>query len=418
MEKGKKIRTEFINVNILDIRNTPKEDMGTIHLVNVDTILYSRETDDLVHGSRKIEAINVGRFVEASPRAKLLMGSANIDSDYLKFEKDPIELLSFGVTIIASDVTADMLDKKVKTIQLVEGLLVAPQILMEKVRQKIHDDNGTVIFYDSPNYRVSTSRLVLDEDYLNGLADQTLLIARGSLRLPVVLQEGLLKKKIRRIYAMDGILCHEENALELRGLLKDESKSIKTIPVGFLLIEESLMINNFTLENLKAKKLFCREWVIIESSVDPKLLKQNLEKLVSNEQIFCPIACKDAISEKVDWSRSEVIFYQGDLWLNDDDRTLQSATLESIKGKVTLVVEGQLNLPKDLDPVLFGKVVDKVHNMGSIRCSPELMQVLRAKLGLSDGSISDTQEARVHHEEEEKEETTYKSFVNVPYVAL
>ena len=129
MEKEKKIRTDFINVNILDIRNTPQEDIGTIHMVNVDTILYSKETDDLVHGSRKIEAINVGKFVEASPRAKLLMGTANIDMEYLKFEKDPLELLSFGTTILASDVTAEVLEKKVKSIHLVEGLLVAPQNL-------------------------------------------------------------------------------------------------------------------------------------------------------------------------------------------------------------------------------------------------------------------------------------------------
>jgi hypothetical protein len=417
MEKEKKIRTDFINVNILDIRNTPQEDMGTIHMVNVDTILYSKETDDLVHGSRKIEAINVGKFVEASPRAKLLMGTANIDMEYLKFEKDPLELLSFGTTILASDVTAEVLEKKVKSIHLVEGLLVAPQNLAEKVRQKIRDDNGMVIFYDSPNYQVSTSRLVLDEEYLNGLADQTLLIAKGSLRLPHVLRDGLLKKKVRRIYALDGILCHEENAVELRSLLRDETKSIKTIPAGFQLVEEPLTINNFTLENLKSKKLFCREWVLIESSVDPKLLKQHMEKLVSNEQIFCPIECKDAISDKVDWSRSEVIFYQGDLWLIDDDRTLQSTTLESVKGKVTLVVEGQLNLPKGLDPVLFGKVVDKVHNLGSILCAPELMQALKAKLGISEGMISDTRHEHAEYEEVD-EGTTYKSFVNVPYVAL
>jgi hypothetical protein len=419
MEKEKKIRTEFINVNILDIRNTPQEDMGMIHMVNVDTILYSKETDDLVHGSRKIEAINVGQFVEASPRAKLLMGTANIDMDYLKFEKDPIELLSFGTTILAADVNADVLDKKVKSIQLVEGLLVAPQNLAEKVRQKIRDDNGTVIFYDSPNYQVSTSRLVLDEEYLNGLADQTLLIAKGSLRLPHVLHDGLLKKKVRRIYAMDGILCHEENAVELRSILKDESKSIKTIPAGFQLIEDPLTINNFMLENIRAKKLYCREWVLIESAVDPKLLKQHLQKLISNEQIFCPIECKDAISEIVDWTRSEVIFYQGDLWLIDNDRTLQTASLESVKGKITLVVLGELYLSKELDPALFGKIVDKVHNLGSIQCPPELIQALKAKMGISEGGISDTREDETEHEaEEEKEETTHKSFVNVPYVAL
>ena len=421
MEKEKKIRTEFINVNILDIRNTPQEDLGTIHMVNVDTILYSRETDDLVHGSRKIEAINVGQFVEASPRAKLLMGTANIDMDYLKFEKDPIELLSFGVTIFAPDVTADVLDKKVKSIQLVEGLLVAPQNLAEKVRQKIRDDNGTVIFYDSPNYQVSTSRLVLDEEYLNCLADQTLLIAKGALRLPNVLKDGLLKKKVRRIYALDGILCHEENAIELRSVLKDESKSIKTIPAGFHLIEDPLTINNFTLENLKAKKLFCREWVLIESSVDPKLLKQHLEKLVSNEQIFCPIECKDAISEKVDWTKSNVIFYRGDLWLIDDDCFLQNPSLEAVKGKITLLVMGQLKLSKDIDHALFGKVIDRVHNLGSIQCPPELIPILMSKLGISEGAISDPRHVEHEYGDEEgdeKDETTHKSFVNVPYVAL
>jgi hypothetical protein len=421
MEKEPKTRTEFINVDILDIRNIPQENLGTIHMVNVDTILYSHETDELIHGNRKIEAINVGQFVEASPKARLLMGTTRIDADYLKFEKDPLELLSFGVTAISSDVSSDLLEKKIKSLRIVKGLLVAPQALAEKVHQKSRDESGKIVFYDNPNYQVSSSRLVLDEEFLSGLSDQTLLIAKGALRLPTVLKDGLLKKKVRKIYAMDGILCHEENVVELRSLLKDETKSIKTIPAGYQLIEESLTLNNFTLENLKAKKLFCREWVLIDSSVDPKLLKQNLERLVADEQIFAPIEFKDFISEKVDWTRSEVVFYHGDMWLIDDDRTLQNASLESLKGKVTLVVMGVLKLAKDLNPTLFEKVVDKVHNFGSIQCPAELMQALKAKVGLSEGVISDRSERQQEHEHEEddsKEETTYKSFVNVPYVAL
>jgi hypothetical protein len=159
--------------------------------------------------------------------------------------------------------------------------------------------------------------------------------------------------------------------------------------------------------------------VLIDSTVEPKLLKQNLERLVSNEQIFCPIGCKDALSEKVDWTRSDVIFYQGDLWLIDNSRTLQTASLEPVKGKITLVVEGQLTLSRELDPTLFGKVVDKIHNLGAIRCPTELMQALKAKMGISEGDISDTNHAKHESAEEEvKDETTYKSFVNVPYVAL
>ena len=418
MEQIKNTRTEFINVEVLDIRNTPREDLVTIHIVNVDTILYSRETDDLVHGSRKIEAINVGQFVEASPKARLLMGTVAIDADYLKFEKDPLDLLSFGVTTIAADVTSDLFDKKIKGLRVIKGLVVAPQVLAEKVRLRIREDNGSVVFYDSPNYQVSTSRLVVDEDYLNGLPEQTLLIARGSLRLPVVLKEGALRKKIRRIYALDGIICHEENVVELRSLLKDEGKSIKIIPAGFEMIEEALTLNNFTLENLQSKKLFCREWVLIDSSVDPKLLKQRLDKLVSNEQIFCPSEFKDILNEKVDWTRSEVIYYQGDMWLIDNSRTLQNASLEAVKGKITLVNMGELKLAKDLNLALFTKVVDRVHNLGNILCPTELWPSLKSKLGISEGSISEPVNPSEDIHEEESEETIHKSFVNVPYVAL
>lgn len=421
MEKTKKTTTEFINVNILDIRKPPQEDPGSIHLVNVDTILYSQETDNLVHGGRQIDAINVGQFVEASAQAKLIMDSITIDMDMLQYQKEPLDLLIFGIAIIAPEVTPDAVEKKVKSLKVVKGLLVAPRTLAEKIQSKTFEQNGLIIFYDTPNFRVATGRLVLDEDYLQSLADQTLLIVSGSLRLPSVLPEGLMKKKIKRIHPLDGILCHEENAAELRALIKDESKSIKTIPAGFQLIEEPLTLSNFSLENLMSKKLFCREWVLIEANVDPKNLKQHLDRLISSEQIFCPVSCKDALADKVDWTRSDVVYYQGDMWLIDDDRTLDVETLKSTKGKATLVVLGQLSIDPKVEPAMFSKVVDRIHLLGNLRCSRELMPTVREKLGTRDGNIEDI--AHKHNEiepddEEGAQDERGKSFVNVPYVAL
>lgn len=277
MEKEKKIRTEFVNVGILDIRRPPKDDLGTIELVNVSHILYSKETGGLINDSRKLEVVNVGGFIEASQEATILMSHTSIDNDYFKHQKQALELIIFGLTTIGPDVTEESLQKGIKQISVVEGPLLCPQRLAETVQSKIKLQEGMVIYYDATNLVASTKRLVLDEEFLASIVEGSVVIAAGSLRLPEVLPNGLMSKKIRRLYALDGILCHEENVAELRKLMKDQVKEIRTIPSGFQLIEEAITITNYTLENMKSSKLYCREWVNIEASVDPKLLNKNLK---------------------------------------------------------------------------------------------------------------------------------------------
>ncbi len=418
MENEKKVRTEFVNVGILDIRRPPKEDLGTIELVNVQHILYSKETGGLIHDSRKLEVVNVGGFIEASQEATILMSHTSIDNDYLKRQKQGLDLIVFGLTTIGPDVTEESLQKGIKQISVVEGPLLCPQRLAETVQSKIKSQEGMVIFYDATNLVASTKRIVLDEEYLASMVEGSTVVAAGSLRLPDVLPNGLLGKKIRRLYALDGILCHEENVAELRKLMKDQSKEIRTLPAGFQLIEEPLTITNYYLENMKSSKLYCREWVNIESSVDPKLLKQKLEKLISNEQIVCPVALKSIMSEKTDWTKSDIIFYEGELWLIDGDRTLQQNALAVAKGKATLVVLGQLTFSEDVELSSFNKIVDKIHNYGNIRCLPEHMQAINAKLGMNEGNIEDVSEKHSHHEAHDSEDVVSHEYVNVPYVAL
>ncbi len=418
MEKEKKIRTEFVNVGILDIRRPPKDDLGTIELVNVSHILYSKETGGLINDSRKMEVVNVGGFIEASQEATILMSHTSIDNDYFKHQKQALELIIFGLTTIGPDVTEESLQKGIKHISVVEGPLLCPQRLAETVQSKIKLQEGMVIYYDATNLVATTKRLVLDEEYLASMVEGSVVVAAGSLRVPEVLPNGLMSKKIRRLYALDGILCHEENVAELRKLMKDQVKEIRTIPAGFQLIEEALTITNYTLENMKSSKLYCREWVNIEASVDPKLLKQKLEKLISNEQIICPVALKNIITEKTDWTKSDIIFYEGELWLIDGDRTLQQNTLAVAKGKATLVVLGQLTIAGDVDESSFNKTVDRIHNLGNLRCLPEHMQMVNAKIGMNEGNIEDTTEKHGHEKSHSDDDVISHEYVNVPYVAL
>jgi hypothetical protein len=418
MEKKKKVRTEFVNVGILDIRRPPKDDLGTIELVNVNHILYSKETGGLLNDSRKLEVVNVGGFIEASQEAIILMSHTSIDNEYFKHQKQPLELIVFGLTTIGPDVTEESLQKGIKQISVVKGPLLCPQRLAETVQSKIKAQEGMVIFYDATNLVASAKRIELDEEFLASMVEGSVVVAAGSLRLPEVLPNGLMSKKIRRLYALDGILCHEENIAELRKLIKDQGKEIRTIPAGFQLIEEPITITNYTLENMKSTKLYCREWVNIEASVDPKLLTQKLEKLVSNEQIICPSALKKILTEKTDWTKSNIIYYEGELWLIDGDRTLQQNALAATKGKATLVVLGQLTIANDVDLSSFNKTVDRIHNFGNLRCLPEHLQTINSKLGMNEGNIEDTSEKHRHEKTHVDDDVISHKYVNVPYIAL
>jgi hypothetical protein len=84
------------------------------------------------------------------------------------------------------------------------------------------------------------------------------------------------------------------------------------------------------------------------------------------------------------------VFYEGELWLVDDERELKASRFDYLEGKATLVVTGEATLEGAIDPKVLADRLAKVHNLGLIRCTPEQMAAIEASLGMRDGDLKDS----------------------------
>ena len=131
--------------------------------------------------------------------------------------------------------------------------------------------------------------------------------------------------------------------------------------------------------------------------------------------VIGPAALKSVIYRKCNVLETQVAFYEGELWLIEDEHTLRSSRFEYLEGKATLVVLGELTMAPDVDPKVLGERLATVHNLGKITCTPEQMGVIEARLGLSDGQLVDSTPTEAASEDTEKEDM---GIGNVGYLKL
>lgn len=141
--------------------------------------------------------------------------------------------------------------------------------------------------------------------------------------------------------------------------------------------------------------------------MEPAMLDEHLEKLVSQDIVLCPEALKGVLARKCNLLETQVVFYEGDLWLVDDAGRLAASRFDYLEGQATLVVLGALDIDLDVAPQVLAERLARVHNLGVISCTSEQMGALQARLGLGDGVL-----------ESGEEKTEEKQIGNVNYLTL
>jgi hypothetical protein len=399
------------NVNILDLRKATEASVAEISRIeNVNVLVYSRETADLV---TRLNASNVNATVEvpADATVQTLMGQVVISRDYFKSREARPFLFAMGQVIVEPDVPADEIEAGLGGL-VVMGQLVCPEHLAGVVQSKASQIMGETVAYP-PFARVKIGSLDLDEHYLRALDDGTDLAVVGSLRVPQVLPNDLLEQKIQRLFVSGGIKCHAENAQAIQAHLVNGSGKVKAIPAGFEWVERPLVLDGSLLESLPARKLYCIERVQVERDVTPSALDEHLDGLVSEDMILCPAALRDVLSHKCNLLENRVVFYEGELWLVDDERDLRASRFDYLEGQATLVVLGELRVDRAIDPQVLAGRLAKVHNLGTLWCTPEQMGAIEARLGLHDGSLRDSTVSEVAEEPGAEHQVG-----NVNYLAL
>ena len=413
-EEPQKI-TRFINVGVLDIRNAGDVDLGKVDMVNVGYILHTPETLDLLKGGRRI---NVGSLITADPSARVLLSTTRLNNDYFSQQETGIKLLAFGPIIVEWDTSTEAIESSLIQLDLYGGPLICPKHLIHVLQSKVQNQKGEIMIYENASAQFVMGKLVLDKSYLNALEEQSELVVVGSLKIPDVLPNDVLQEKIKRLHLQGGITCHEENAATIQSFLDGRHHKMKTIPAGYTLIEKPLLLNTLALESLKDSRLYCMDWVKVGEDVPAELLDKNLKALISKEQVYCPVHLKDIMVEKCDWQKTTVDFYQGELWIIEDERTLPSHAFDPLKDVATLVVFGELKIDPEIKPETLSNRLDKIHNFGSIRCTPEQMDAVQPLLRSREGRLIDTSKPKQKKKEKQKGDVYEESYVNANYVRL
>ena len=137
--------------------------------------------------------------------------------------------------------------------------------------------------------------------------------------------------------------------------------------------------------------------------MDTDLLVGALDRLVVKEMLICPASLSGAISRMVDVLDTEVVFYEGELWLVQDGSTLHAARFEHLDGQATLVVLGALSIAPDVEPKALVDRLHKVHNHGRIVGTADQVAALQFRLGSGEGDLHEHRPRSAEAEQEAAE---------------
>jgi hypothetical protein len=383
------VKKAVVNVGLLDLRHvTPGTWEQVCWIKNVGTIICAADPGRLLAGRTML---NTGPVFKAPPDGELnvISTSMSFSRGYLEGRKNLETLVVRGSAEFDPDVTVQDVEKAIAGL-IVSGSLTCPEHLLDALQARLQGISGSIRTYRCPPGTPFTRGvLVLDQDYVQKLEDGSELAVLGKLRLPQVLPNELLERKLHKLYVTGQVMCHEENAQLIESLLADPPKKIKVIPAGFELVARPLELTNTALESLPCAKLYCTRRVQVAADVDPTLLDARLETLVCEDLVLCPSALKKVMAQKSNWFETRAIFYEGELWVVDDERDLPAHSFDMLEGQATLVVFGELRLDPAIAPQTLGERLDKVHNLGEICCTPAQAEAIRALLGLRDGDLED-----------------------------
>ena len=372
------------NVGVLDLRTSTDEGLaGIARIGNVGEILYAPGKAHLV---TKLSIGNIGSMIEVPEDARYLGGQEVFTHAFLTQLSEPVNAVIAGSLIIEPDVTPDDIEQHVKQL-IIAGTVICPEPLQGSLHAKIKELDGVIIGYqDRSKLALVMGQLDLDESYLNSLADDTELIVMGRLTAHQKLPSELIAQKLQTAVVMGRITCREENADLLRSKI-DATKGggkFTIIPAGFEVIDQPLVIDNNILAALPGKRLYCLNSVRIADDVDPTSLDEALDTLQANS-FACPVTLQETMRGKYDPFKTRAIFYEGELWLVENETTLLASRFNFLADKATLMVTGLLTIAPEVEPQVLADRLAKVYNYGLINASTEQIGALQARLAVDEG---------------------------------
>ncbi|MBI1880021.1 MAG: hypothetical protein HYR94_17685 [Chloroflexi bacterium] len=376
------------NVGVLDLRQATEASVAEIRRVgNVGAVFITPETIPLLS---RLHLGNVGATLEIPKDAKIINGQHIFSQDSFKHQSEPLHMVINGQLIITPELAKEELEQGLGSLAI-NGQILCPESLAGVIQAKLRHISGQMRIYKGQP-RLVVGKLTLDEPYLQALADGSELLVTGNLKVPRLLPEDLLARKVQQLQVIGKIICREESSQALLTRLDNRVgfPEITIVPSGFEWVENSLTLDANLLAALPARKLYCMQLVQIGEDLTPEALDQALERLIVKDVLICPLGLKSVLAQKCNLLETQAIFYQGELWLIENELSMPPSRFDYLAGKATLVVRGELTVAPEVEPKVLADRLDKVHNFGEIICTPEQMAAFQARLGINEGEFIDS----------------------------
>ena len=370
----------------------------------------------LVHGPHNAALVNtvsignLGFAVEAPAHYRLEMAPVRFDANALRGRSEPLGMIIMGPVTVDADVTVEDIEQGIERL-FIMGPVICPDNLVASLRSKTKQQMGLFETYPAGAKLVTISgSLKLDHDALAALEDHTALRVRH-LIVPNALPRDLLTLKIQWLSISGRVLCYEDDAPLLRSLRPGRTGKFTVLPAEFKLIERSLTIDSTFLRFSAAPKMYVDGRVTVDPAVTAEEIDRNLQELRCAGMIVAPASLRDSLAPRCDLERDRVLFYDGTPWLEQGSTELTAERFRYVDGVATLIVEGELTIHDAVAPEVLAEGLAKVHNFGTIHCTPAQMGALQARMDRSEGALVDTTAA-------EDEEEASPGIGNIAFLAL
>lgn len=369
-------------VAFLDLTEANEETLKEIKAIqNVALILYNEKFEPFMS---KVSFHNIASSVKVPGNFTLINGKLELDKSFATGIKEPMFFLVNGSMIVKSDVTADMIEQAISGL-FINGKIYCPERTQASLQQKISQNNGKVIAYID-DARLETGKLTINNDYLRQLKSKTNLAVIGKVKMVEDLDPSLFDEKLNKIQFLKGAVVSDVIQEILSGKLVNDTSKIITVPNGYTYIDGNLQLGSDEITTYQQAKLFVTGSVYLDEDVSEEDVKNHIATIKTEEAIYCPTKLKTEILQVCDPS-TKVITYSGTLRVIDGEYKLTQAELNYTENNMTYIVQGVLQIDKNVDPKALYEKVERVDLYGVVSGSTEQCGVLQTKLKVNKGVV-------------------------------
>ncbi|TSB47910.1 hypothetical protein [Alkalicoccobacillus porphyridii] len=379
---GKKIG----NVGTLNIVSATMESINEIDRIeNVGVVLHSRETAYLLP---HLNIGNVGSTIEVDNNIRKATGRFIADANYLQSFENPTTVMVMGALIIDKDVSIEDI-KHTECQFYVSGVVYTPEHVKGAVGSILNGYSGMIETYGQSLPRMEYGNINMTNGYLEGLHDQSALVASGKITLHEDVDLALFSKKIASI-VLNGKAIISENQEKVFYEKATVNGKVEVTPTGYLKLSKSLQLTNRSIKRFKESLLYTSSPLIFDKTVSREAMQSAFASIHSTSYIICHEEIEDLVYECLNRFETDVISYtdsfrfvQKEQWEQEDAEALDEDTV--------VIIHTDLTLTDRVNPDLLTEKLSAIHLFGTLYVANSAQKASVQKLlATPKGKILDT----------------------------